>query len=386
MKKIKRMKMLVCVCAVFVVLLGCADHSNYDKDKEVPQTQIQQQESKIENQKTEEMYNGLAETRVETATELEPETEKITDLYGPVEVSQLDYDSFQSRMTDEEWEGFQQYFLVLKENAQFHYTDFGDGLELNKDGEPLKEGEYLLFECYTSEEVIDINRFAEMWSDDGVWKVEDIRVFDLDGDGIQELIIQWTPVGEILVLHREKDEFYAWEIMYRGFEGLQTNGVYISSGGAGSNSWQRIRFDDGSWLEETLFEEDWGKYYVNGEPVDEDTFLQQVSLYEADEVTRYEPKQNAVGIAKVYYESEEDGIMKTYYEMEDGTWECEGTSYPFRLVLSGRMPNAAKDSCYVVLTDNEKLTFEEVSKSMYSSSMEYIHKVMGGSVIVEWKW
>lgn len=385
MKKIKFMKMLTYVCTV-VVLVGCADNSNYDKDKETPQTQIQEQENKVENQKTEETHEGLVETSVETAIELEWETEKITDLYGPVEVSQLDYDSFQSRMTDEEWKGFQRYFPVLKENVEFHYTGFGDEVELNKDEEPLKDGEYLLFERYTSEEVMDINHFTEIWSDDDVCKVEDIRILDLDGDGIQELIIQWTPVGEILVLHREKDEFYAWGATYRAFEGLQTNGVYISSGGAGSNSWQRIRFDNGSWLEETLFEEDWGKYYVSGELVDEDTFLQQVDFYETDEVTRYVPRPYPDGIVKIYNESEKDGIMKTYCEMEDGTWECDGTSYLYRLVLFGRTPNAVKDSRYVVLTDNEKLTFEEVSKSMYSSSMEYINKVMEGSVIVEWNW
>ena len=379
MKKIKFMKMLTCVCTV-VVLVGCADNSNYDIDKEAPQTQIQEQENKVENQKTEETHEGPAETSVETVTELEPETEKITDLYGPVEVSQLDYDSFQSRMTDKEWEGFQQYFPVLKENVEFHYADFG--VELNRNGESLKEGEYHLFNSYISDEVMDIDHFAEMWSDD-VWKIEDIRILDLDGDGIQELIIQWTPVGEILVLHREKDEFYAWGATYRAFEGLQTNGVYIGSGGAGANRWKRIQFDNGSWLEETLFEEDWGKYYVNGEPVDEDTFLKQVDFYETDEVTRYEPKQNAVGIAKIYNASE-NGVLKTYYEMEDGTWECDGISYPFRLVLSGRTPTAVMDSCFVVLTDNEKLTFEEVSTSLYSSSMEYINKVMKGSVIVEW--
>ena len=40
------------------------------------------------------------------------------------------------------------------------------------------------------------------------------------------------------------------------------------------------------------------------------------------------------------------------------------------------------DSCFVVLTNNENLTFEEVSKSLYSSSFEDI-KVMEGSLIVE---
>lgn len=87
-------------------------------------------------------------------------------------------------------------------------------------------------------------------------------------------------------------------------------------------------------------------------------------------------------IAKTYKPSEQNGIMKTYYKMKNGTWQCEDTTYQFRLELDGRMPNAEIDSCYVVLTDNESLTFEDVSKSLYSSSYSDI-KIMEGSAIVE---
>ena len=89
-------------------------------------------------------------------------------------------------------------------------------------------------------------------------------------------------------------------------------------------------------------------------------------------------------IAKTYNQSEKDGILITYYEMNDGTWECEDTTYQFRLELDGRMPNAEADSYYVVLTDDERLTFEDVSKSLYSSSLEDI-KIMEDSIIVEMK-
>ena len=89
-------------------------------------------------------------------------------------------------------------------------------------------------------------------------------------------------------------------------------------------------------------------------------------------------------ISKTYKQSEQDGILITYYKMNDGTWKCEDTIYPFRLELDGRMPNVEADSYYVVLTDNEKLTFEDVSKSLYSSSFEDI-KIMESSIIVEMK-
>ena len=89
-------------------------------------------------------------------------------------------------------------------------------------------------------------------------------------------------------------------------------------------------------------------------------------------------------IVKTYEKSENDGIVYTYYEMKDGTWKCEGTVYQYRLELNGRLNNASKDSCYVVLTDNDKLTFEDVSKSVFSSSTED-SSIMENSIIVEMK-
>lgn len=48
------------------------------------------------------------------------------------------------------------------------------------------------------------------------------------------------------------------------------------------------------------------------------------------------------------------------------------------------MPNAAADSYYAVLTDNKSLTFEDISKSLYSSLLAD-SKIMEGSIIVEMK-
>lgn len=74
----------------------------------------------------------------------------------------------------------------------------------------------------------------------------------------------------------------------------------------------------------------------------------------------------------------------TYYENEDGTWTYNGVNYKYCLELTGRSPNAAKDSYFKVLTNYDDLTFEIVSMSLYSSNMDDIEK-MEGSVIVEMK-
>ena len=67
------------------------------------------------------------------------------------------------------------------------------------------------------------------------------------------------------------------------------------------------------------------------------------------------------------YDSQQDGVMVTYQELKDGTWKCEGTVYPYRLELSGTLPNARADSHYVVLSQREDVTFEEVSQWLLSS-------------------
>lgn len=67
------------------------------------------------------------------------------------------------------------------------------------------------------------------------------------------------------------------------------------------------------------------------------------------------------------YDSGHDGVMVAYQELKDGTWQCEDAVYPYCLELSGALPNAQADSHYVVLSQREDITFEEVSQALLSS-------------------
>lgn len=245
---------------------GCTTKSSHDQDV----TQIQEQK----NAENMEIPKTIA-----------------ADSYGPVKVSALDFDSFQIRMTDEEREGLQHYFPVLKDNAAFELD--GNYEQLNRDGEPAEKGEYALFYRYTIQEMTDIDSYVKQFADHGIEEmlVQTVQVIDLDDDGMPELILQLTPVGNYLILHREKEMFYGWETVLRGFEELQTNGVYIGSNGAGANRWITLRFDSGNWLEDILAEEHWGEYYLHGEAVDEEAFRKQTDSYWTEYVAEYEPKQ-----------------------------------------------------------------------------------------------
>lgn len=67
------------------------------------------------------------------------------------------------------------------------------------------------------------------------------------------------------------------------------------------------------------------------------------------------------------YESDQDSVMVTYQELKDGTWKCEDTVYQYRLELTGRERLAVEDSTFVVLSQREDVTFQEVSQGMISS-------------------
>ena len=64
-----------------------------------------------------------------------------------------------------------------------------------------------------------------------------------------------------------------------------------------------------------------------------------------------------------------EGSRKTYYEMTDGTWVCEEHTYKYRLEISGRIPNAAKDSTFVYLSNKEDISFEQAWKAARFSSL-----------------
>lgn len=57
------------------------------------------------------------------------------------------------------------------------------------------------------------------------------------------------------------------------------------------------------------------------------------------------------------------------YEYADGVYVVEGDMvFAYKKELSGRTPNAAYDTKYIVLTNNDDITFEQVDRSFYSSN------------------
>ena len=77
---------------------------------------------------------------------------------------------------------------------------------------------------------------------------------------------------------------------------------------------------------------------------------------------------NAIQERKHYLPNGTNGVCHEYFKTEDGRWSVNGKNYNFRVILEGRSPNAAKDTEYVVLTNDKDISFEEVNWSILSSN------------------
>lgn len=78
------------------------------------------------------------------------------------------------------------------------------------------------------------------------------------------------------------------------------------------------------------------------------------------------------------------GGFRTYFELPDGTWECDGLEYKYRLEIKGRMPNAQKNATFVYLSNREEITFEQAFKAAGLSSSMADYFPGEEAVFVDW--
>lgn len=69
-----------------------------------------------------------------------------------------------------------------------------------------------------------------------------------------------------------------------------------------------------------------------------------------------------------YIENAKVVTTTAHYEMSDGTWLADSHIYRYRLVITGRMNCAARDSTYIILSNSDDITFEQAWKASGLSS------------------
>ena len=67
------------------------------------------------------------------------------------------------------------------------------------------------------------------------------------------------------------------------------------------------------------------------------------------------------------------GNVKTYFQNTDGTWQTGGRNYKYRLVITGRMPDAAVETSFVYLSNLETISFKQayLAAGLSSNSEDY---------------
>lgn len=87
----------------------------------------------------------------------------------------------------------------------------------------------------------------------------------------------------------------------------------------------------------------------------------EVSVVKTYDVTDSELTEECV-------ENNELVTIVKYYEMSDGTWKTDDYTYQYRVEVTGRMNNAAKDSIFVFLSNTKDITFDQAWKASGLSS------------------
>lgn len=79
-------------------------------------------------------------------------------------------------------------------------------------------------------------------------------------------------------------------------------------------------------------------------------------------------EQTPPEVSEEYVEAGREVVLSPYYEMSDGTWQADGRTYRHRLVLTGRLRNAVRDTTYTLLSNIEEISFEQAWKASGLSS------------------
>lgn len=108
-------------------------------------------------------------------------------------------------------------------------------------------------------------------------------------------------------------------------------------------------------------------HYKALELLNETDSQDQTAIHDPNHIELYEVTPADDIQAK--YDNEDFVYQKLHYKAIDGTWSCEGYTYKYRLEITGRLSNAAKNTTYIVLSNSKDITFEQTWKASGLSSL-----------------
>lgn len=183
---------------------------------------------------------------------------------------QLDIQYLRANLPEKEWITLEKYYTVLAGYEKFQWQ--------NSKTDEIKEIDLNTFHKYLCGEQAITHEL----------QIDKLSIHDLDNDDLQELILNFSDAyGHFLVLHKEGAKYYGSDFVYRGFIGLQQNGIFSGSGGARNIKYHRLKFQNEKFVKILLAEIKENEYYINGMRVSEIDYLNWVHHNITSEVNWY---------------------------------------------------------------------------------------------------
>lgn len=180
------------------------------------------------------------------------------------------------------------YKAVLLNNAEFFSVDNKKKLSLN--------------DFLTNKEIYGT-----------ILKVTQFTVLDMDGDDVPEVILELAVDNNpefYEVLHYMDDTVYGYNIVYRGLEGLKTDGTFQYSNGAADNGYGKLKFQSNvyetdifGYMKSSQNNDDITiSYFINNESVTKESYNSFIEEQGGKEdVVWHEFSQENVEAEKEYY-------------------------------------------------------------------------------------
>ncbi len=199
--------------------------------------------------------------------------------------------AFADTMPEEDYEAFAAYLPVLKGEDTFRWVAGP------YDGYPDQNWE--AFDADMTEFHRRLWEGAEPERIPETLTLDRLALCDIDGDGGAELVLLFRDRAyHYLVLSLKGGRCYGTSFSVRWFMMLQTNGIYVGSGGAGSSAYYRMTFREEVFRGEELgHSEEWAagsEYVLDGEPVTATDFNAWLAENLPGEVRWYAPDGSAI--------------------------------------------------------------------------------------------
>ena len=265
-------------------LAACTNTNNREEDTTTAiESSSQDAISKEQSEQTDALHEEeTSEISTDSTSDNNISSETTQENLGTAQyLKDIDWEAFQTRISDDESQVVQKYLPVLQGEEFVWIYRSGEGEET--DTYIHAQRQLTIQDMVTSE--------MEGYGEESVEPVVDSIIFaDVFQSGKKDMAVLLTYGGwNWLILHEENGIVYGIDMPVRWFEGVQEDGLYFGSGGAGLSYYYRMKFANGDYTEESVGDVISGELYINDEKQSDEKYQTWMKENIKEEVKWYAP-------------------------------------------------------------------------------------------------